>query len=467
MKLFYFIILYFININLSYTFQHYKYSNIKLTKKCPFSNKLNIKKCVTTKIKQNNNFQQKNLLITYPSWKPKESNYNPRKVDWSSVISGCHAACNFDKRLCNFYIRASAHDSLSISEGYGGNDGSMLITEDELNRPENNYDNFGYKLSKNALALAKRFDASVADIISVCGAYAVKYLGGIDIIKSSTLDNPFLVGRLDSTIPNPSNQLVPDNANTSMFNDFANKFNLTLEEFSALLGSHVLLDEKNCLNKDNTQCDPLSNSCNNISMFTWDNSYYTDICSKNISLKFNAVPTEFIKTKKQLIKDELCKFTSDYFRKNVKIDITNELGLNVEQILLQNQITEQNDLLIENDIPIIKPIDITYFENNIIKHWFYTINDAWLGLACQNKLENTNYNSILYSSLNKFKQSQYEWELVYMKAYKKMINNQVRWFHLKFNKVHINGNECSSGYKKYNNQYICKTAFTPDEKFYY
>jgi len=36
--------------------------------------------------------------------------------------------------LCNFYVRAAAHDSLSISEGYGGADGSLLLTEDEIRR---------------------------------------------------------------------------------------------------------------------------------------------------------------------------------------------------------------------------------------------------------------------------------------------------------------------------------------------
>jgi hypothetical protein len=453
-----------LNFNYSYQFQHYKYSNIKSINKCPFHKKSN--DCILNKIKLNNNFQKTNLLITYPAWKPKDTYYNPKKVDWSSVISGCHAACNFDKRLCNFYVRAAAHDSLSISEGYGGTDGSMLITEDELNRPENNYDNFAYKLSKNALALAKKYDTSVADIISICGAYAVKYLGGIDIIKSSNKEDPFLVGRKDSIIPNPAHQLVPETANTSQFNDFSIKYNLTLEEFSALLGSHVLLDEKNCLNKDHiTNCDPLINKCNDISMFKWDNSYFSDICSKNISIKFNSMTIDIIKSKKQLIKDELCKFTSNYFKDVIKQDIGLELDLNIEQILLQDIITEKNDLVTEPSF--IKPIDISYYENNQFHKWLYTINDAWLGQACQNKLENTNYNLELFNSLNKFKQSQYNWELIYSKAYKKMINNNVRWFNLKFNGLQINGKECYSGYKKYKNILICKTAFTPDESYYY
>lgn len=463
-----FISLLLINTNQVNSFKHYKYYDLKSLSNCPYSEKKYINKCKITDINQNNNYEKKNVLIIYPSWKPKEKIYNPKKVDWSSVISGCHAACNFDKRLCNFYIRASAHDSLSISEGYGGSDGSLLITEDELNRPENNYDQFSYKLSKNALSLAKIFDTSVADIIAVCGAYAVKYLGGIDIIKTSNVIDPFLVGRKDSTIPNPGHQLVPENANTSMFNDFANKYGFTLEEFSALLGSHALLDEKECLNKDHlTYCDPLINQCTDISMFNWDNSYFQDICSKNISIKFNTIPIDFIKTKKQLIKNELCKYTSDYFRKEIKNDLNLELGLDIEQIILQDKITEANDLLIEQENQFTKAIDITYYENENPKHWLYTTNDAWLGLACQNKLENTNYNNEIKNSMNKFKNSQKEWETVYSKAYKKMINNNVRWFNLKKNGLRITGNECYSGFKIYKGKRICKSAFNSDESFYY
>ncbi len=454
-------------IHLSYSFNNYKYYNLKNIKKCPYTKKY-ISKCELNNISKNKNYEKKNILITYPSWKPKEKNYNPRKVDWSSVISGCRAACNFDKRLCNFYVRASAHDSLSISEGYGGTDGSMLITEDELSRPENNYDNFAYILSKNALALAKRYDTSVADIISVCGAYAVKYLGGIDIIKSSSVKEPFLVGRKDSTTPNPANQLVPENANTSMFNGFSIKYGFSLKEFISLLGSHSLLDGKECLNKDRqTLCDPLLNKCDNISMFNWDNSYYHDLCSKNISIKFNTISVEFIKTKKQLIRNELCKFTSDYFKNDIKVDISKELDINIENTILQNTIEEENDLLIEFENQIIKKINVNYYEDNEIKKWLYTTNDAWLGLACQNKLENTYYNNEIQNSMNIFKSSSNEWQKTYMQAYKKMINNNVRWFNLKTNGLRITGNECNSGYRIHKNKRLCKTSFNPDEAFYY
>ena len=128
------------------------------------------------------NKAHKTLRLTLPKHKTLVKGYHPHFVDWASVISGCKATCRYDKRLCNFYVRAAAHDSLSISEGYGGADGSLLLTEDEIRRSENNYDNFAFLLSKNALSLAKKFNSSVADIISVCGAVATEFLGGPTII---------------------------------------------------------------------------------------------------------------------------------------------------------------------------------------------------------------------------------------------------------------------------------------------
>jgi hypothetical protein len=442
--------------NVCLSFGHYKHNNLKSTTPCPYSKKQQYK----------TNINKKNVLITYPYNYINNTNYNPRNVDWESVISGCHAACNFDKRLCNFYIRASAHDSLSISEGFGGTDGSMLITEEELNRPENDYDNFGYIISKNALALAKKFDASVADIISVCGAYSVKYLGGIDIIKTSSGTNPFLVGRLDSNIPNPANQLVPDDANTDLFNNFAIKYGFSLEEFTALLGSHALLDNKECLNKDNSSCNPLIEECTNLSMFTWDNSYYYDLCNSNITMQFNVKSLERTQTKKQMIKNELCKFTGSYFQQKTKDDLKKELNLDINNIINENNLEEENNLFTEIEPEFNKPIDISIYENNTIKRWNFTINDAWLGLACQNKLENNYINNNIKNSMISFKNINY-WNTIYSNAYKKMINNNARWFRLRSNGFRINGNECKSGYKIINNNRICKTAFLSNDKYYY
>jgi hypothetical protein len=51
------------------------------------------------------------------------------------------------------------------------------------------------------------------------------------MISSNKL-NTILVGRLDSDIPNPANQLVPENANTIQFNEFSIIFIVTFKTYS-------------------------------------------------------------------------------------------------------------------------------------------------------------------------------------------------------------------------------------------
>lgn len=203
-------------------------------------------------------------------------------------------------------------------------------------------------------------------------------------------------------------------------------------------------------------------------MFYWDNSYYIDLCTKNINMKFDTYPTEFITTKQQLIKNELCKYTSSYFREEVKSSLMLDFEINVEQVLAETPEVAATDLIIEADTQFIKPIVVDIINNNNEKEvWRYTKNDAWLGLACQNKLENNDINNQIKESMNIFKQDDILWDQTYAKAYKKMINNNVRWFKSKTDGFKITGNECKSGFKYYNNKKICKTAFLPNESFYY
>lgn len=455
-------------------------------------------------------------------------NYDAAKVDWESVISGCHASFNYEKRLANFYIRAAAHDALAIHDRLGGSDGSVLLTQDELSRPENNYDSFTYKLSKNALALSKKFDTSVADIIAVCGAYAVTYLGGPQIITNNT-NNTILVGRIDSDIPNPAHQLVPNDANTDLFNKYSIKFNFTLEEFTALLGSHTVIDDKSCLNKDQiTYCDPLIESCTNISMFTWDNTYYKNLCNKNIIMKENSISINPKITKLEHIKNNLCKFTSKKFKDKIIQDIEIEDNLNTNEILgintkvdninnadndepvvanivkvnravindansvrllrgvpniannnikkvklgnLDNNIDNlskgkdnPNDIFNEEENLFTERMRVTIFEDNTHKLWSYTVNDAWLGQACQNKLDDTLYNKEIRKSMLDFQNNTNSWNNVYIRAYNKMINNNAKWTNGKG--IPISGTECYSGYKLNDNKKICNTAFLPTDTFY-
>ena len=380
--------------------------------------------------------KNKVLQVNLPSWMPKEKLYHPKRVDWSGVISGCQAACRYEKRLCNFYVRAAAHDSLSVSEGYGGADGSLLLTQDELKRSENNYDNFAYLLSKNALALAKKYDASVADIVAVCGAVATEFLGGPKIVKYDSV-HPFLVGRHDRTEPNPANALAPANMNTTGFAHFAKGKNLTIEEMTALMGSHTLLDEKGCKRKDNTYCNPRESKCDDTLMYSWTNIYYKETCVPKIRVNEpRALSTLPLPTREFFVQQDLCKFTSPEFRKRQEAILAQEL---VDPLLG----ADPKAVVVGQDLEYE---DVTWYNDTtkIAQKWPYTIHDAWMGKACQGDVPKTPDNDRISSCMNRFKDNPSEWDRTYIRAYKKMINTGAIWN--KNGGYAISGLECNSGY---------------------
>lgn len=410
--------------------------------------------------------------LKIPKWKTSKNRYDPRNVDWNGVISGCRAACIFDKRLCNFYIRTAAHDSLSVSKRRGGADGSMLLTEDELSRPENKYDGFGEIVSKNALALAKRFDASVADIIAVCGAVSSEFLGGPKIVEYDPVD-PFLVGRYDDKIPNPAGTLPAHNINVTQFVDFARSRGFTIEEMTALMGSHVLLDNKGCLKENNKDvCDPFKEKCDKLSMFNWENSYYSDLCTS--SIKFTT--QKIVVSKKSKIKNNMCTFTSEEFRQESLRDIARELSITpIESVFSKAVVNSLKRVQVEvednDELNVLKKYGKKW------KQWVYTIHDANMGMECQR-----NKDSKITKAMNKFLDKN-EWNKVYKRAYKKMVRIGARWafgqgypitgYECKVYKSLL-GNRCSKcniGYymkKKYDcpNDCRCTTAFGDNERFY-
>lgn len=403
------------------------------------------------------------LRIKLPINKPTYQIYNPKIVDWNGVISGCKAACRFEKRLCNFYIRAAAHDSLSVSEGYGGADGSLLLTEDELKRQENNYDNFAFILSKNALSLAKKYDSSVADVIAVCGGIATEFLGGPKIVTYHNTQ-PFLVGRYDKDIPNPANSLAPSNINTTKFSEFAIKRGLSIEEMTALMGSHSVIDEKSCLRPDKSICDPQIEKCDDISMFKWDNSYFKETCDIQTTIHIPAKPVSIIINKTVELNQELCKFTNKQFKDVVIRDVEIELqNVNIDIELV--------------DVELTSPVSKN-------EKWHYTLHDAWMGKACQHALTATSYNTQIGNAMNNFKDNSTNWDSTYITAYKKMVNIGARWVGKKG--YPITGLEC----KKYTSTVVktdcrfcnvnfstfsrykcpssckCSTAFAETQEFY-
>ena len=419
------------------------------------------------------------MQVKLPKWKPKTEAYDPTIVDWRSVISGCRATCRFDRRLCNFYIRAAAHDALSVSEGFGGADGSLILTQDELSRPENNYDSFSYLLSKNVLALAKKYNSSVADVVAVCGAVATEYQGGPTIIFDNP-SQPFMVGRFDKIIPNPVNALAPANMNTTGFSTFAEKRNLTIEEMTALMGSHSLIDHTGCKRTNGTECDPYIESCTDLRMFRWSNTYYRDVCSPNIRINNPPVRSSLpLKTFDQIRKEQMCKFTSPELKQR-NIDV-----FDAEVVTLLG-VKAPDALVIDLDIEVEH---VSWFSKALdIRKWLYTINDAWLGLACQNKLPITNNNNKIGAAMNLFQTNTAEWDTVYIRAYKKMMNTGVSWSVP--GGFAITGDECKSGYvsalkglvldcsscneiARRNNTYNClsnckcATAYSNSAKFYF
>lgn len=408
--------------------------------------------------------------ITFPANMRVLNNYDPRKVDWVSVISGCKAACNYEKRLCNFYIRAAAHDAMSISETAGGADGSLLLTDDELSRVENRHDNFAYTVSKNALALAEKFNASVADVIAVCGAAATQYLGGINIIKY-TDSNAFLVGRTDRTEPNPANMLAKSTMNISDFADFARRKKLSLEEMTALMGSHVLIDTKGCIQKNGRYCDPTKETCDKTSMFTWDNSYYNDVCKTDTAIYPNNIEVNVTKNRAFEVNTELCKYTSKVFRDEAKADAEFEIPEGANGNIQETEFMR---------------IHRTVADSSGRKDWLFTVHDGWMGKACQNKLGGGKNEMDTGSYMRKFMSDTRYWGVVYKRAYKKMVNLGVSW---SLGRGYpITGHECVSGYtstdknekcqkckktyveRTYNDcpsSCLCKNFFKSWEKFYY
>jgi hypothetical protein len=320
--------------------------------------------------------------------------------------------------LCNFYVRAAAHDSFSISEGYGGADGSVMLTNDEIRRTENNYDNWAYLLSQNVLALAKRYDTSVADIVAVCGAVATEYQGGPKIIKEDTVQ-PFLVGRYDSIEPNPANKLPGANLNLDGFANFAQTRNLTMEEMTALMGSHSLVDNRGCIRMNGTQCDPTVESCTDLRMYRWSNQYYRDVCARNIRINNPPVRSSMpLQTLDFIRKQKMCTFTSPELRRRgtdiFDAEIKTLMGVQEPDALVIDLETEMEH--------------VSWFSRDLTsRQWFYTVHDAHMGLACQGRVPQTQNNVEIGNAMNNFRNSVPNWDTTYIRAYKKMINTGANW----------------------------------------
>lgn len=339
--------------------------------------------------------------------------YDPIKVNWTSVVQSCNEAFAIEKRYANFFIRASAHDSLAINSKYGGADGSVLITKDEVGRPENKQDKFAYTLAPIAMNITNITGASVADVIAVCGAVAVEYLGGPNIFKINT-STLFYVGRKDSNVPNPHNEIAKGNIDTDGFAEFAKSKGLDLKEMVALMGSHILIDDHNCKNNDGTICDPTVERCDKLTMFTWSNLYYKDVCNAKTQIYLPATETIEWLTREDKKKIALCKYSSV---KNQEAEVA-DVMMEEEQL---NGYTSTFANVLEGCGSKCKPKPT----------WSYTINDAYLGKSCQNRKSKTD--RMISDYMKEFAADTTSWNAVYAEAYKKMISLRAVWM----NKIEI------------------------------
>jgi hypothetical protein len=340
--------------------------------------------------------------------------YDPSKVDWKSVVNHCNEAFAFEKRYASFFIRTSAHDSLSFDSKRGGADGSVLLSKDEISRPENKYDKFTHTLSPIAKKISLKTGSSIGDIIAVCGAVAVKYLGGPNIFDINTT-TPFYVGRTDTKVGNPHNQLAKASINTTQFADFAQVKGLSLKEMTALMGSHVLIDDQNCKNNDGTECNPLTDRCDRIKMFTWSNAYYKDVCTIPTTIYMPAIEVPENITREQKKKNAMCRYTSTKLKEDEGADALAEADdIFGPEDQITNQLPKgyQNVVIASKDRPV----------------WPYTVNDAYLGKACQNKkVQPQTTDGFISSHMKEFANNAVSWNTIYAEAYKKMISLRAVW----------------------------------------
>ena len=174
----------------------------------------------------------------------------------------------------------------------------------------------------------------------------------------------------------------------------------------------------------------------------------------------------------------MCKFTSPELRQR-------QVDLFDTEIRTVIGTTNPEAMVIDLDTEMEH---VSWFSKALdFRRWLYTVNDAWLGLACQRKLPVNSVNTRIGDAMNVFQTSTSEWDKVYIRAYKKMVNVGATW--AIGNGFAITGDECISGYTsalkalildcsscsetaRRNGSYNCdpnckcKTAFSNSVKFY-
>lgn len=90
---------------------------------------------------------------------------------------------------------------------------------------------------------AKRFNASAADTLAVCGMALTAAVGAPNMLDLTILR----VGRRDRAVANPENMLLPGEADLAALDAFWRARQMTLDEGIALQGIHALMENKGCM----------------------------------------------------------------------------------------------------------------------------------------------------------------------------------------------------------------------------
>ncbi|KAG2441979.1 hypothetical protein HYH02_009772 [Chlamydomonas schloesseri] len=405
-------------------------------------------------------------------WSPKLINvtagreYDPRTKDWVSVVATCRELFQYEKRMASFFIRSSFHDSMAVDVSQcpgpncGGADASLLLSIEEMARPENAYDDFSLLAARAAKKIASFFDISVADTLAVCAAVAPEVLskGRIKILTGSG-PGVLRVGRLDSMMPSPPGNLPAATASVEEFAAFWSARGITAAEATALMGSHALIDTQACYNgrKINDYCNPATSDCSDVRMFRWENHYYKDICSPTLTITpltpedmaVDPAETPILgMTDPEMdaeAKQEMCKFTSNEGRAMAMNNLAQVRRGNRSEAVVPPEpvlVTWTN-----KNCRAGAAYGINVTEQCPHAHlWFYTTNDAYLGQACQG-VGSTPEAIGVRSATRSFVKNQTAWDVTYRSGYLKMVTAFANWSPLANDTkpYSINGGECSSG----------------------
>ncbi|EFJ51493.1 hypothetical protein VOLCADRAFT_87571 [Volvox carteri f. nagariensis] len=365
-------------------------------------------------------------------WRPKlvgtiaGNLYDPSTKDWASVIATCRAMFEHEKRLASFFIRASFHDSMAVDVSQcpgpncGGADCSLLLTIDEMTRPENAYDDFSLLTSRAAKKIASFFDISVADTLAV-------------------------------------GQLPEVSAGVGDFVHFWNARGITTQEAMALMGSHALIDNQGCFQGPTRSkvCDPTSEDCTNVRMFRWENHYFHDLCSPTLKVTVRTdeppEPREtpiLGMTEPEMEAEsrlETCLFTSEEFRTSAR----NQLRLMQAGLVREPPPDVPENVIIDwSNRNCTAAALFGVPSSTTCPHapkWLYTPNDAFLGQACQGLGTSAAHASVRTAARAFLHQP--SWDETYRTAYIKMVSKFARYSPAAIARpFNISGNECTSGY---------------------